>query len=576
MRKRIFIIVIVLSVFLFLSAAVTSAVVLYRTGMQQTNTLLKNQAEFVFTLYSEGIDFTKLDAWADSHNTRITLLTKEGQVLFDTLATEKMENHAAREEVQEALREGEGLSMRTSETLGQRMMYYAKYMESASLIVRAAESVEGVYASIWSLIGYVSLISGAFMLLALGASVLLLQRAGAPLQELKNSMLEISQGNMEKRVYAQYKEKELSALATAFNKMADDLSLAMRLSRRESARLRSVLAGMSAGVLALDQRQNILMSNADARKMLGISTSGNVWHQLRSAELRALTASAAATGELAEGEITLPGAAGRRVYLVRAAPLYEENHQLPTGTVAVLSDITERKRLESMRSEFTANVTHELKTPLTSISGFVETLLAGALENKTDAKRFLEIISLETARLGRLIDDILTLSAIEAQNVGDKGRVELKRVAEECLEIIRPQAKEKGITVTAQRPKEALWVLAPRDKLVQLFLNLLDNACKYNKPGGSIELSLVREDAKAALHVRDTGIGIPKAQQERVFERFFRVDKSRSRSLGGTGLGLSIVKHIALSLGGSVRLESKEGEGSTFTVLLPAEENGHF
>lgn len=563
MRRRVLTAVLLLFVCFFIAATLAAGILLYRNGMQNTTQLLKNQAEYALALYPQDKNFNLINAWADEHHMRITLLTPQGAVLFDSQA-EELQNHADRPEFIGALQKGSDTAIRYSQTLKIRLLYYAQYDVETQLVIRAAESVEGIYQSIANLLLTLVLLFLGLLLAALALAYLYLRRVTAPLQEVARSMGDISQGNLDKRVYALYKEEELRKLAGAFNKMADDLTEAFALAKRESGRLRAVLAGMSAGVLALDDGYHILFSNQSARAMLGIGENGYLWEQLRSAELRELADTATQTGLLAEREIRFTALGRERICLVRVAPLIQPE----AGTVAVITDLTDQKRLENMKSEFTSNVTHELKTPLTSISGFTETLLSGAVEDPVQAKRFLGIIQNEIGRLTRLIDDILSLSALETQK-GEPGTTELMGLLKETGELIRVQAAARGITLEIIKEEPFLYIKGGKDRVAQLFLNLLDNACKYNREHGRIEVRVKKEGMAACVSVADTGIGIPPEHYERIFERFYRVDKSRSRTLGGTGLGLSIVKHIVQYLGGEIQLESEVGKGSTFTVRLP-------
>ncbi|MBR4443767.1 MAG: PAS domain-containing sensor histidine kinase, partial [Clostridia bacterium] len=249
------------------------------------------------------------------------------------------------------------------------------------------------------------------------------------------------------------------------------------------------------------------------------------------------------------------------------------------GAMAMIEDITELRRLEQMRTDFTANVSHELKTPLTSIRGFVETLLDGAIDNPEMARKFLNIIMMEANRLTRLVNDILSISKLEAGDTEvSLGRLRLDKMAADVCEVLQIHAREKQIDLSINENDEPIYVWGNSDRLEQLLMNLIENAIKYNQPGGSVRVSVYGTAENAYFLVSDTGIGIAEEHLPRLFERFYRVDKGRSRSMGGTGLGLAIVKHIAVSMGGTVEVHSKLGEGSEFSVTLPRyvakEENG--
>jgi two-component system phosphate regulon sensor histidine kinase PhoR len=261
---------------------------------------------------------------------------------------------------------------------------------------------------------------------------------------------------------------------------------------------------------------------------------------------------------------------GKRILQVHVSPIYPtDNRTMNTGALAFINDITQVRKLEEMRSEFVSNVTHELKTPLTSIQGFVETLKEGAVNDPSVAEKFLDIIDIEADRLRSLINDILQLSEIESMKQdNEKQLFELCPLVEEVESMLANAASDKNVTLYNQTPSP-LMLEADRHRMKQLLINLVDNAIKYNKPGGRVTVWAEIVGPSLEIHVKDTGIGIPSDHTDRIFERFYRVDKGRSRAMGGTGLGLSIVKHIAQLYGGTVRVESEEGKGSEFIVTLP-------
>ncbi|TLM99867.1 PAS domain-containing sensor histidine kinase, partial [bacterium] len=258
-----------------------------------------------------------------------------------------------------------------------------------------------------------------------------------------------------------------------------------------------------------------------------------------------------------------------KTFRVHLAPL--KNASGTVGVVAVLRDITEIRELERMRTEFVANVSHELRTPLTSIKGFVETLLDGAVEDKLLARHFLDIISEESNRLSRLIDDLLSLSHLEEKDASvNKVPVEMDKVIANIVSMLQPQMKEKNLDLEPVIAGNLPVIMADRDMMGQLLINLLDNAIKYTPAGGRINVEAVPAQQGIKVTVRDTGIGIPEESLPRLFERFYRVDKARSREMGGTGLGLAIVKHILELHGGSIEVNSELGRGTVFTFYLPA------
>jgi two-component system phosphate regulon sensor histidine kinase PhoR len=332
-----------------------------------------------------------------------------------------------------------------------------------------------------------------------------------------------------------------------------------------------MVAGMVEGVIAVDDSDRITFTNHTARRMLGVAAGAEVrgerlWEAARVAEVPELLAEARRSDAAAQRELNLL-LGGREVVVRAQAHRFADGDRI--GVVVVLHDISELRRLERIRRDFVANVSHELKTPLTSIRGYVETLLDGALHDDRNNARFLEKIEQNTQRLSHLVTDLLSLARIEAQEGSlPLERVDLHALVEQTRKRHEPAAVGRDQTLRLESCNGALQVLGDREALTQVLDNLVDNALKYTPPEGHITIRLKREPGHAVLEVEDDGIGIPAEDIERVFERFYRVDKARSRAVGGTGLGLSIVKHLVVAMKGEVEVESKVDEGSTFRVRL--------
>ncbi|MBI4226863.1 MAG: GHKL domain-containing protein [Candidatus Omnitrophica bacterium] len=345
-----------------------------------------------------------------------------------------------------------------------------------------------------------------------------------------------------------------------------DQARALETSRSQ---MEDLLHGMVEGVLAIGPRGEILVINPAAREILGIPpgrTPAAAADVVRQPELKALLDTTLATGGPAAGDVTLYAPAERRLRV------HATSCQAPDGRGAllVLHDITDLQRLEQIRREFVANVSHELKTPLTAIRGAVETLLDGALGDPRHNRSFVEAIAEESARLGRLVDDLLTLAQVESKPI-DRSKRPIAVGEFLTRELARQQALAAtcGVTLTAEAVEPALTVSADPHQLTQAVGNLLENAIKYNRPQGRVMVRAAADGPACRIVVEDTGMGIPAADLPRIFERFYRVDKARSRETGGTGLGLSIIKHVAEAHGGSVSVESRPGHGSCFTLRLP-------
>lgn len=504
--------------------------------------------------------------------TRITVILPDGRVIGDSHADPAaMNNHAQRPEIREALEQGIGSSSRRSVTLQERLMYVAVRLDDGGRalgVLRTARSVESLEAELRELQRGMLLFGIFVALLAAVASLWLSRRIARPIEAMRRGAEAFASGNLALRLPAPDTE-EMARLSTALNRMAQELSDRIRVVEEQRNELGAILSSMREGVVGVDGEERIININAAAarmflrepREMIGRT----VQEVIRSPDLhRFIRASLA--GEIPrdaditfyhEGECvlnthgtSLRNATGRRI-----------------GTLVVFHDVTRLRRLETMRREFAANVSHEIKTPLTAIKGFVETLQSGALEKPEEARRFLEIVGRHTERLSAIIGDLLKLSEIEQRGQLPIEPAPLRPVLANAVEVCRPVADSRGIAV-ALDCDPALEGEINSTFLEQAVVNLVDNAIKYGPDGGRVWVTAARESGEIRIRVRDQGVGIPAPHLPRVFERFYRVDKSRSRKEGGTGLGLAIVKHIVQAHGGRVIAESEAGEGSTFTVCL--------
>ncbi|GAV25727.1 PAS domain-containing sensor histidine kinase [Carboxydothermus islandicus] len=378
------------------------------------------------------------------------------------------------------------------------------------------------------------------------------------------------QGRYSKVSY--YNDKELGKIVDNINHLIEQLEKYNRAITEGEKRLNAILAGIKAGVMVLDREGRVILVNKGLENLFGkLNFTGEpkpLLEVIRNYELEKFLKEALANLKemTREIEFLLPNS---KTILIHVTPLKDE-HDQKVGLVAVFDDITEERKLEKMRSEFIANVSHELRTPLTSIKGFLETLLDGALEDKTIAKHFLQIMNSETERLTRLIDDLLSLSKIEAKKVDFAPKpLMLQELVQKMKLLFKSRLEEKELSFIISLPENLPLVLADGDMISQVLINLIDNAIKYTPAGGKIEVSADVKGSWVEVVVKDTGIGIPEESQKRIFERFYRVDKARSRELGGTGLGLAIVKHIIELHNGKVWVKSKVGEGSAFGFTVP-------
>ena len=334
-----------------------------------------------------------------------------------------------------------------------------------------------------------------------------------------------------------------------------------------------VMNQMQSGIIVVDARLHILLATPVARKLLGIAPNSEgvaVADASKDVNLGSVFAEAMRREGVYTNEVAARTAVGRghRPLRLYVSPMRQDGKVV--GALAMVEDITELRRLEQVRTDFVANVSHELKTPLTSIKGFVETLMDGAISNPQMAEKFLKIIMLEAERLTRLINDILSISKLESgMTEVTLERIQLDKMAFDAADMLRIHAAEKDVTINAHRNKKPTYIIGNPDRVEQMLINLIENGIKYNKPGGSVTVHVFGNDREANLTISDTGIGIAEEHLPRLFERFYRVDKGRSRSMGGTGLGLAIVKHIVRSMNGEIEVHSKIGEGTEFLVTLP-------
>jgi two-component system phosphate regulon sensor histidine kinase PhoR len=501
---------------------------------------------------------------------RVTLIAADGAVIADSdvspAALAGVENHAARPEVAEALAGRVGRDERRSGTLGRPFLYLAIPLDGGAL--RLAADSARVEAEV-SALSRALVAAGAAGLalaatLAAGFATLLTRRV----RELQGVVKAIAAGDLGQRLPWRSGD-ELGAIASAIDDMAEQLRRRLEQASDEQARLRAVLTGMVEGVLVLDKGGRVILANPRLRELFGAwgAVEGRpALEVIRRADVESALSEAARSPEPVVREIQLSTGGGR--HLEMHAVRFPSQGPL-LGTVAVFHDVTEIHRLEGIRRDFVANVSHELRTPLTAIRGFAETL-RGSEVPAEQRRQYLDVILRHSDRLTALIEDLLELSRIEG---GIRGlaleSVDAAAVARDVLQDLKPRL-DSGRLQSEVRAEPAPRALADRRALEQVLLNLLDNAIKYSEPGGRIEITVSGAPPWVRIDVSDTGIGIPQADQARIFERFYRVEKARSRDLGGTGLGLAIVKHLVQAQDGEVFVASREGQGTTFTLRLPA------
>jgi two-component system phosphate regulon sensor histidine kinase PhoR len=518
-----------------------------------------------------------VDQAAREAGARVTVIAPGGAVVADSTASgaalAALENHAGRPEVQEALRTGVGFAVRRSTTVKEDLLYAAVAMRDQGRllgVVRLARSMPGIADQAAELRRAVMVaLLLAFGLTALLVPVLASSMAG-PLRDIMDSARRFAAGDLSARSRVARRD-EVGELARILNVSADALQQRLTEIARDRGRTEAILAAMEDGVLALDGRGIVLLANERIRRRLGAAEPlGRHYMEVaRHPDLERAVEAVLRTGQRVEAEVELPGAA----WAVSAAPFPGDEGR--AGAVLTFHDVTERRRLERVRRDFVANASHELRTPLTSIRGFVEALEDGAVDEPDTARRFLGKIRTHAERMGALVADLLELSRLESgERPPQWESVQPAEVAEDALASLAELARGRSIT-TALRDEGAPAVETDADRLRHILDNLLENAIKYTQEGGRVEVVCrAGPNGLAVAEVADDGPGIPAEHQSRIFERFYRVDKARSRDLGGTGLGLAIVKHLAESIGATVTVKSETGQGATFTVTLPASAAG--
>lgn len=486
-----------------------------------------------------------------SANERITLINADGEVIYDNKTdVAGMENHLDREEVKEALKDGTGYSVRHSETLGINSCYYAVKLENGN-ILRVADESLSVEAVVLQLLPPIAAIALLAFILALILAAVISKKILKPINE-------IDLDNPD--TYGAY--EELSPFVSKINAQQRRINhqiAELRASRRE---FETIAENMSEGLLLTDTKGHILSHNSSVKRFFGVQDDINGQNILtvnRSEVFREVFDNIR-EGRHCENTVTVNG----MYYEVAANPVFDETGA-PCGAVILIVDVTEKEKREKLRREFTANVSHELKTPLTSILG-ISDMLKNGIVAPDDIKGFGADINKEADRLLSLVNDIIKLSELDEGTVGETERVDLYKTAKEAAKSLAKIAEKRGVTVEVTG--ETAEISAGESLIFEMIYNLCDNAVKYNKEKGSVTVNVGNKDGAAFVTVKDTGIGIAPEHTERVFERFYRVDKSRSKQSGGTGLGLSIVKHIAASFGGTITLNSTLGEGTEITVTF--------
>jgi two-component system phosphate regulon sensor histidine kinase PhoR len=504
---------------------------------------------------------------------RVTEITSDGQVLADSQSDPStMENHAGRPEIRDALTKGDGQSIRHSVTINRDILYYAVRLSVAGgppVILRFASPLQTLNEELWEFRKRLWLAS-LVMLLVTGAASLLISRSFSDrVDRLKKFSDRVAEGDF-RPIEADRSGDVMEALAASLNQTAARLDRTIRTLTEERNLSSAILGSMVEGVAVVNASERLLFANPGFAEILDLDVppqSGSALVEVvRQTELIEAVRQVLRGEPRVETEI-VTGTLRQHFFAVTVAAVSAAE---TSGAVIVLHDITDLRKLERVRRDFVANVSHEFKTPLTAIQGFAETLLAGAIDDAQNRVRFLEIILEHSQRLARLTDDLLRLSQMDADRLGLEIRgVGVHQFVESCVETAQRPAAERDLRISVNLSSRLPDMAADRRRLAEVLQNLLDNAIQYTPPGGQIMLSASANGSEVTFTVSDTGIGIPQTDQPRIFERFYRVDVARSREVGGTGLGLAIAKHLVEAHGGRIWVESEVGQGSQFHFTVP-------
>jgi len=515
----------------------------------------------------------KINEWSNSIEARITIINQAGEVLADSHFDETaMNNHLNRPEI-EALNSGKeyATASRLSDTLEEEMFYlavpiinnqekvgYLRIAKSLSFINNVLKEDIRNYLLFFIILGGITI----FLSWRLTIGII------SPLEKMTTTAEKIAHGDLKQRIELNNSENEIAKLASMFNYMTSQLDQKIEEISSEKSRVEAILTNMIDGVIATDVERKVLLINPAARKIFNVSEEIVLGKELISSiihhPLDIYLQEALEKQQTINREIIYQNQ-GKKILQVHFTTISDHNGNV-SGGVIVLTDVTELRKLETVRNDFVANVSHELRTPLTSIIGYLDTLLENDLDRQTEHS-FMKIIKKEADRLAILIKDLLNLSKIEGKQPELKPD-SLAYIIEKTIELLKESADKKDISININIEKNLPFVYMVSAQIEQVMINLIDNAIKYTPPDGTIKINAYQKEDKVYISIKDNGIGIPYTDQKRIFERFYRVDKARSRELGGTGIGLSIVKNIIKRHGSEIVLESELGSGSIFTFFL--------
>ncbi|HOU50953.1 MAG: hypothetical protein KBG22_04835 [Smithella sp.] len=567
--------------FSYLIIICTSFLLLALFMRDEIKDVLTSQIETELLSYAKLIDQTspekaseRLSEVAQTSRSRITLINAQGRVFADSESdVSKLENHLNRPEVQEARLKGTGKAVRFSNSLGIDMLYVAVSVKSGTAItgyIRLARPLHDVQTVIEKVYQYILLTLFVVALISLLIALFFSYRLYEPIKAMERFTERLREGKAAGTIILDTAD-ETKTLADNINYLVGELRDKINIANEEKSKLMTAFTSMNEGVLMINAQGVIEFVSPVLSNMLSVRYEDvcgkTIMEAFRSIDLQKAFLEFKSRSENVNREIVL---GGTEPVILSVSISGVHGYPEEEKTMIVFHDVTRLKKLEQIRADFVANVTHEIKTPLTAIIGYLETIKNGAINNVEETKKFVDIILKQAERLNRLVEDLLIISNIEMKetklNFND---VSLSAVITNVIALVEAKAKSKNIAIHNNISEKFAPVKADRDKLTQIFVNVLDNAVKFTPDGGRVTIDAREEGAFRVVSVRDTGIGVPGDEIHRLGERFYRVDRSRSRDLGGTGLGLSIVKHLMIAHGGRMHIESQYGRGTQVSLYFP-------
>ena len=502
---------------------------------------------------------------------RVTIIALDGRVLGDSDSdSTRMDNHGHRQEIQQASLNGTGMAIRFSDTLKYDFLYVAIAVARSAGpegFIRLSMPLKDVDASI-NLLRIKILSVALSILLAAGMfSLWQLEHIRRLTGQIRDFARSLADGEVGKKLFFD-REGEFDEIAESLNAMSEELRLSIAAHEEEQHRLNMVLRNIPDALFIIDVQGVIMLSSVAARKLFGeIALQGRPFIDVvRNSEFLSLMETVRKEERAANADLKINSPL-EQYCVVQVSPLFYSEREL-SGFVAIFHDITQLKKLEQTRKDFVANISHELKTPITAITGFADTLLEGALDDREHAMKFLQTIKSNSERINSLVEDLMTISKLELGVIKvEKSTVDIREVVEHVLTLLRDKAAEKNLTIKTQLLQGSRAIEADRDRFIQILTNLVDNAIKFTETGG-VTIGDAQENSALCLYVEDTGIGISRQHLSRIGERFYRVDPGRSRNMGGTGLGLAIVKHLVKAHGWDMQIESTPGKGTKVIILI--------